>query len=493
MQLEPFVADMPDGPVAGRLDAEIQLARLADVAGLDDDRLEGLLDAGLSLAGTLQDPQLDGTVEIIDGIYENGLTGTVLHDMTLRARARQQRLTIEQLSANDGGSGRISGQGFVEIDPAASFPLELTLSLQSARLVQTNEADATLGGQLRLAGTALAASLTGQIEVERADIMIPDQVGPSVPTIQVEEIGGPPGRTNGAAATAGGGSAFDLRLDVVVNLPGRVFVRGRGLEFEWEGRIQAKGSASDPRLTGSAADPPRRLRPARPPLRSSSRRDHLHRKRRRPIRTIDIEAVAQATDITAIVRIGGDAKAPTIALESQPPLPEDEVLSRLMFNRAASSITPLQAVQLAAAVNRLRGGGPGVLDRLRGALGRRHARRRRRRTVPAPRCGRAGTSSDWRLRRGRDRHGRPEQPGAGRGRDPAEPLAPGGHRRRREQRRWPQVAVRLLRSSALDLVRRRRGAAGSGAWRERGSTWRRAPAITGARSIPPSARRSIST
>jgi translocation and assembly module TamB len=45
------------------------------------------------------------------------------------------------------------------------------------------------------------------------------------------------------------------------------------------------------------------------------------------------------------------------------------VLSRLLFNRAANSITPLQAVQLAAAVNRLRGGGPGVLDRLRGALG----------------------------------------------------------------------------------------------------------------------------
>ena len=73
--------------------------------------------------------------------------------------------------------------------------------------------------------------------------------------------------------------------------------------------------------------------------------------------------------MTAIVRVGGTVEAPTIALESAPPLPEDEVLSRLMFNRAAGTITPLQAVQLAAAVNRLRGGGPGVLDRLRGALG----------------------------------------------------------------------------------------------------------------------------
>jgi len=366
LQLEPFVADVPDGPVAGRLDAEIQLARLADVAGLDDDRLEGLLDAGLSLGGTLQDPQLDGTVAITGGIYENGLTGTVLHDMTLHARARQQRLTIEELSANDGGSGRITGQGFVEIDPEASFPLDVTLSLQSARLVQTNDADATLGGQLRLAGTALATSLTGQIAVERADISIPDQVGPSVPTIQVEEIGGPPGRASSPGA--GGGSALDLRLDVIVNLPGRLFVRGRGLESEWEGRIEAKGSASDPRLTGT-------LQIRRGAFDLLDRRFNLRRGvitftgSSPPNPTIDIEAVAQATDITAIVRISGDASAPIITLESEPPQPEDEVLSRLMFNRAASSITPLQAVQLAAAVNRLRGGGPGVLDRLRGALG----------------------------------------------------------------------------------------------------------------------------
>jgi len=219
-----------------------------------------------------------------------------------------------------------------------------------------------------VAGTALASSLTGQIEVERAEITIPDQVGPSVPTIQVEEIGGPAGRVNGTGAAAGGGPGFDLQLDVVVTLPGRVFVRGRGLESEWEGRIAAKGSASDPRLTGT-------LQIRRGAFDLLDRTFNLRRGvitftgSSPPDPQVDIEAVAQATDITAIVRVTGDASAPTIALESQPPLPQDEVLSRLMFNRAASSITPLQAVQLAAAVNRLRGGGPGVLDQLRTALG----------------------------------------------------------------------------------------------------------------------------
>jgi translocation and assembly module TamB len=155
---------------------------------------------------------------------------------------------------------------------------------------------------------------------------------------------------------------------VVVNLPGRVFVRGRGLESEWQGRIEAQGTASEPRLIG-------RLEIRRGTFDLLDRRFDLRRGvitfigSSPPNPQIDIEAVATTSDITAIVRIGGDAKQPTFALESQPPLPQDEVLSRLMFNRPANSITPLQAVQLAAAVNRLRGGGPGVLDRLRTALG----------------------------------------------------------------------------------------------------------------------------
>ncbi len=366
LQLEPFRFEMLDGPMTGRLDAEVQLARLADVAGLDDDRLEGLLAAALRVAGTVQKPQLNGTVDITDGIYENGLTGTVLHDLTLHATARQQQVTIESLSANDGGRGQVTGQGSVQIDPETWFPMDVRLSLRNARLIQTNEADATISGDLKLDGDAKAAKLRGKLTVDGAEIQLPDQVGPSVPTIEVEEVGGP--AESAGRNGAGRGSPFDLGLDVVVELPGRVFVRGRGLTSEWEGRIQAKGSATDPRLSGN-------LQIRRGTFDLLDRRFDLRRGvitfagQSPPNPQIDIEAVAQTTDITAIVRIGGDATQPTFALDSEPPLPQDEVLSRLMFNRAASSITPIQAVQLAAAVNRLRGGGPGVLDRVRSVLG----------------------------------------------------------------------------------------------------------------------------
>jgi translocation and assembly module TamB len=50
-------------------------------------------------------------------------------------------------------------------------------------------------------------------------------------------------------------------------------------------------------------------------------------------------------------------------------MPEDEIVSRLLFQRAAGGLTPAQAIQLAAAVNTLRGGGLGVLGQARQALG----------------------------------------------------------------------------------------------------------------------------
>jgi translocation and assembly module TamB len=61
--------------------------------------------------------------------------------------------------------------------------------------------------------------------------------------------------------------------------------------------------------------------------------------------------------------------APEFNLQSEPSLPEDEIVSRLLFNRAAGRLGPGDALRVAAAVNTLRGGGLGLLGEARQALG----------------------------------------------------------------------------------------------------------------------------
>jgi len=57
------------------------------------------------------------------------------------------------------------------------------------------------------------------------------------------------------------------------------------------------------------------------------------------------------------VRIRGTAAKPEITLTSVPTLPNDEVLSQVLFGRSASQLSPLEAAQLASALSSLAGGG----------------------------------------------------------------------------------------------------------------------------------------
>ena len=322
--------------------------------------------AGLTVSGTVGAPRLEGTVEVANGGYANGFTGTVLGDLTLTARATERRVVLERFSATDGGGGSLRGSGEIAIDPAADYPLNLQLEMKDARLVRRDDVDATLGGKLDLTGDLAAMTLAGGLTVERAQVQIPDKVGPSVAVIAVKEVG-IDGRERTTAQS--GGAVLPLTLNLSVDLPGQVFVRGRGLEFEWQGKLQVTGPAEDPRLVGT-------LEVKRGYVDFLGQRLNLRKGvisfggATPPDPTVDIEAVATKADLTAIVRIGGQARQPTLTLASEPPLPQDEVLSRLLFNREASAISPAQAAQLALALNQLRGGGGlDIMGKMRNLLG----------------------------------------------------------------------------------------------------------------------------
>ncbi|MFO8125312.1 translocation/assembly module TamB domain-containing protein, partial [Yoonia sp.] len=85
------------------------------------------------------------------------------------------------------------------------------------------------------------------------------------------------------------------------------------------------------------------------------------------IRLVATTETDNGTVISIVVE--GPAGEPEVSFNSVPELPQDEVLSQLIFGRDLQSISPLQAVQLASAVSTLAGRGGGALDRLRANIG----------------------------------------------------------------------------------------------------------------------------
>jgi translocation and assembly module TamB len=68
--------------------------------------------------------------------------------------------------------------------------------------------------------------------------------------------------------------------------------------------------------------------------------------------------------------VRGRVSDPQVSFSSQPELPQDEVLARLIFNRSISELSALQIAQLAAAAAELAGGSnTSLVGSLRDATG----------------------------------------------------------------------------------------------------------------------------
>ena len=223
-----------------------------------------------------------------------------------------------------------------------------------------------VSGTLGASGDLARALARGSLTVDRADFQIPDAVGPNIPVLEVTEV------RDGRVVEGPGAVAppFDLGFDVTLDIPGRLFVRGRGLDSEWGGRLLLKGDLADPVIEGG-------IEVRRGIFDVLDRRFTIERGlvdfvgSRPPMPMLDLAATADANEIKVTVALRGPAQDPELTLTSEPPVAQDEILARLLFGTTVARISPIQGLRLAAAVQELQGSGvvTGALTRLRRATG----------------------------------------------------------------------------------------------------------------------------
>ena len=85
-----------------------------------------------------------------------------------------------------------------------------------------------------------------------------------------------------------------------------------------------------------------------------------------PTQKLKLVATSVASAVTANLTVSGNIKDPKFVLSSVPDLPQDEILSQLLFSTARSRLSPFQVAQIAAALASLSGVGPAIGDPLAG-------------------------------------------------------------------------------------------------------------------------------
>lgn len=367
------VAKALELPPAGKLSGEAvwrgDIAEVWPYLPLDMHRLAGESSVDVRLAGTVGTPQVDGKVTLAKGRYENLLSGTVLDDLTLDVVLAGERLEIRTFSATDGGKGSMEITGGATVDPKRAFPFDVRTTLNDFTLVRRDDVTAAASADITLSGTAEKSKVAGTVTTTGVEIQLIDQLPPTVVELDVTEINGPAGTRVVSADRRAAAPPPDIDLDVLVQMPRRVFVRGRGLDSEWGGTIKVSGTAAEPKADGKLELVRGQVSVVGKTFKLDSGAVTLP-PGAEISPEIDVVAIHSGDNLETTVRIAGPVANPEITFSSVPDLPQDEIIAKMLFNKSAAGLSPVEAVQLAAALAELSGGGGGgVMDFARKTLG----------------------------------------------------------------------------------------------------------------------------
>ncbi|HZH53616.1 MAG TPA: translocation/assembly module TamB domain-containing protein [Microvirga sp.] len=355
----------------GRVDLSIANSFLS-AAGR---QVTGTAAVDMRIGGTLEEPAVNGALTLSGGSFRDLLQGVRLENIQGRFVARGTDITIERLSAATRNGGVLSAGGRIALDPAEGFPGEVRITGQRAELVSNEIVRTTANLDLTLAGPlARNPRVNGQVQIISMDVTVPERLPATVrPIAGTKHVNPPPivaarlAQEARIRASAERSTPFNATLDLTVVAPNRIYVRGRGIDAELGGDLRLTGTLNDPIAVGAFS-----LRRGRFTI-AGTRLDFT-----RGLLTftgdltpeIDFLAETRAGEVTARIGVTGSAREPQFSFTSDPDLPQDEVLSRLLFEKASGGLSATQALQLAQVAAQFSGGGgDDVFESLRRSLG----------------------------------------------------------------------------------------------------------------------------
>jgi translocation and assembly module TamB len=338
--------------------AQLRYAGPADtlwrLSGTELFDLTGPVAIGADIGGRLVDPTIRGSVRSSGARLESAVTGTLIERLQVDGRFNGSRLVFTRLAGTTGGDGRIEGNGSVDFSGGAPA-LNLSFNAQQAQLLNRDDVAARVTGPITIRSDGSGGIIAGDLRLNSGRFTLGQaSAAAAVPQLKVRHVGLDEDEVIEVA------DLQPWRLDLKV-VGGNVRVRGLGIDSIWTTNLQVGGTADSPRFTGRAdlvrgdydfAGRNFRLERGLIRFRGESPPDPL----------LDIRAEADVQGLNATVLVGGTGLRPEITFASVPQLPQDELLSRILFGTSITNLSAPEALQLASAVAALQSGGGGGLD-----------------------------------------------------------------------------------------------------------------------------------
>ena len=336
------------------------------LTGVETFDLTGPVAASADISGSLANPRIQGKVSTSNARLESPLTGTVVSNIKATGQFDGSRLLLPNLTGTTAGGGTLSGSGSFNFAVAAGEGIGIVMDInaQQAALIARDDFAATVTGPIKIRSSVDGGLISGDVTLNRSFFRFGQaSATASLPDIKTREINR---RADERPVRI---RDRPWRFALTADAPNRLRVEGLGLDSEWNANLKISGPVDNFVMVGTA-------NLIRGNYTFAGRRFRLERGRIRfvgnqPVNPIlDIEAEANLTGLNATINVTGTGNQPEIAFTSIPALPQDELLSRILFGSSIANLSAPEAVQLAAAVASLNsGGGLDPINQLRKAVG----------------------------------------------------------------------------------------------------------------------------
>lgn len=312
-----------------------------------------ILRGDLSVNASIEGVETSGVVSFTDGALSSALAGRSFEPINAQGGWRNGALVIDSLRIGEDAKSGAQAQAELRMTEDG-FEGEGRIELNRLHLVDRPELSGGASGYADFTLSDRVLTVSGEADVQRLDVRpSAGGNGPSIPQIEVVELNRPDSLDRAYRRP------IRIELDYHLRAEERLFVSSRAFTSEWSADVHVTGTATRPNLSGQATLISGQASLLTAPFTLTTGRvtfdGQVNQSR------VAIEALHETSDLTVIGRVEGSVRAPDVSFESTPSLPDDEILSRLLFGSGVSDLSPLQATQLAAQLS-----GAGWLDAMAG-------------------------------------------------------------------------------------------------------------------------------
>ncbi len=323
---------------------------LLDFFNLKHNRLEGDLFCQLTLSKNLINPQVEGFLKLENGIFENYHSGSYFQNISADISFAKSKMIIEKLQAYDLEQKPLTASGALTFNKLLNYPYALKCTFDSTQIMKSDFIDAKADGEIEIKGNLNKGLIKGKVEINSGLITIPEEIPLIVPAIPTTYIN----QKKETVPRAQKAKQYPIFLDLELNMPKNIFVKGRGVDAELEGHIYLTGSLDDIISSG-------RLNVAKGSYSFSGKTFELIDSRiifpgiKGAFPELAITGQVEQGGIVINANLKGPLNAPKLYFTSSPSLPLGSILSLLLFGQEISGISALQALQVANTISSLSG------------------------------------------------------------------------------------------------------------------------------------------